>query len=407
MPVFEYIAVSSSGGKVKGQIDADGIRAARQKLRAQGIFPTEVREGTTSIENRSQDIKRYFQTNRVSGGELAVATRQLSTLVGAGLPLINALQALFDQTESAVLKRILVKVRDSVEEGSSLAKALSAYPKAFPRLYVNLVASGEASGTLDAVLENLADHLESQGELKRKILSALTYPILMLCICSLVIVALLTFVVPKIVEIFQKQHLTLPLPTEIVLAVSHFLINYWYLILAALACFIFGTQHYYRQEKGREAIDRWLMKLPIFGRTYTKVATARVCRTLSTLLSSGVELLTALDITKNIVGNIHFVRAIESAHDGVREGRSLANEFTRSQVFPVMVCHMIAVGEKSGELEKMLSRASKAYENEVNATLSGLTSILEPVMMIVVGAIVLFIVLSVLLPMTDMIGKVR
>jgi len=407
MPVFEYSAIATNGKNVKGQIDADSLRAARQKLRTQGVFPTEIKEGVLTRDAASRDVKKYFQPTRVSSKELAIATRQLSTLVGAGIPLVSALHALAEQTESTVLNRIIVKVRDNVEEGASLAKALAAYPKTFPRLYINLVASGEASGTLDTVLENLAEHLEKQGELRRKVISALAYPILMLFICGAVITLLLVFVVPRIVAIFEKQHLTLPLPTRVVLAVSNFVTGYWYVMIALAIIFCYLLIWYYKQEQGRAKIDRFLLGAPIYGKLFTKISTARISRTLSTLLTSGVELLTALDITKNIVSNIHIVQALERARDGVREGRSLATELGKSNIFPTMLCHMIAVGEKSGELENMLSKASQAYENEVNATLSGITSIIEPIMMVIVGAIVLLIVLSVLLPMADMIGKVH
>ncbi len=407
MPIYEYLAITANGKSIKGSLDAENPRVARQKLRTQGIFPTELKETLALAESKSRDLKRYFISNRVSGNDLAVATRQLATLVGAGLPLVGALQALSEQTENSTLKRILVNVRENVEEGESLAKALAAYPKAFPRLYVNLVASGEASGTLDTVLSNLADHLESQMALKRKVMSALAYPILMLIVCSLVVVALLTFVVPKIVEIFQRQNLDLPLPTQIVLAVSNFLTNYWYLVILLVVAAVLSARIYYQSERGRASFDQFLLQLPIFAKLYNKICTARIARTLSTLLGSGVELLTALDISKNVVGNVHLVQAMERAKEGVREGKSLAGELSKSGRFPTMVCHMIAVGEKSGELEQMLSRAAQAYENEVNATLSGLTSLLEPVMMVVVGSIVLFIVFSVLLPMADLIGKVQ
>ena len=406
MPVYEYSALSKGGKKVKGSIDADSVRAARQKLRSQSIFPTEIQEGMQATAQKSRDVKQFFQSNSVSTSELAIATRQLSTLVGAGLPLVNALQALADQTESKALQRIVVNVRERVQEGTALAKAFSSYPKAFPRLYVNLVASGEASGTLDAVLENLADHLESQMALRRKVTSAMFYPILMLFVCSAVIVALLVLVVPKIVAIFERQNLTLPWPTRFVIGLSDFFISYWPVVIILSIILVFLLRWYYRQDEGRSLIDRTLLKLPVIGKLYTKIATARVGRTLSTLLSSGVQLLAALDIAKNVVSNIHVINAVDKARDGVREGKSLAKELSKSGIFPQMVCHMIAVGETSGELEQMLGRAAKAYENEVDATLSGITSLLEPIMMIIVGAIVLLIVVSVLLPMADMIGKI-
>ncbi|MBN8550950.1 MAG: type II secretion system inner membrane protein GspF [Deltaproteobacteria bacterium] len=407
MPIYEYKALAPNGKERKGTLDADSLRAARQKLRSQSLFPTELKEGTDAEKAKSRDIKQYFRTDRVSTKDLAVATRQLATLVAAGLPLVSALQALADQTESFTLKRIIIDVREKVEQGSSLAKALAAFPKTFPPLYMNMVASGEASGMLDTVLQNLAEYLEAQLELKRKIFSALMYPILMLSICTLVVLGLFMYVVPRIVEIFKKQGAELPLPTRIMIGISDFLINYWY--LAALA--IFGAlallRWYYRQPTGRSKIDRLYLKLPIYGPLYTKIGTARISRTLGTLLGSGVGLLNGIDITKNIVSNVHMVKALEDARDGVREGRSLARELGRSGLFPTMLGHMIAVGEASGELEGMLDKAGRAYESEVNATLSGLTSLLEPLMMIFVGTIVLCIVISVLLPMADLITVVQ
>ena len=277
----------------------------------------------------------------------------------------------------------------------------------FPNLYINMVASGEASGTLDTVLSNVADYLEGQVELRRKIWSALTYPILMLFLCGAVIVGLLVFVIPRIVEIFIKQGAILPLPTRIVIGLSDFIVGYWYVVALIAVLSVWGIREYYRKEQGKDRIDRLLLRLPIYGPLFTKISSARVSRTLSTLLSSGVGLLNALDITKNITVNIHMVRALDDARTGVQEGRSLARELTKSGVFPIMLSHMIAIGEKSGELESMLDKAGRAYENEVNATLGRLTSLLEPLMMIFVGGIVLVIVISVLLPMADLITLIQ
>lgn len=407
MPIFEYVAVNSEGKERKGTLDAENERSARQKLRSQALFPTSLREGKASAADKSRDIKKYFVSSRVSTKDLAVATRQLATLVGAGLPLVSALQGLAEQTEAVTLKAAVIEVREKVEEGSSLAKALGQFPKIFPSLYINMIASGEASGTLDAVLENLADYLEAQLALRREISSALMYPILMLFICTAVVTALFMFVVPRIVEIFKKQGAELPVPTKIMIAISDFMVSYWYLVFAAIIGLIMLARWYYKQPQGRAVVDRLLLRVPIAGPLYLKISTARFARTLGTLLSSGVGLLTGIDITKNIVANVHLVAALESARDGVREGKSLARELGKSGYFPSMLSQMIAVGEQSGELENMLNKAGKAYENEVNATLSGLTSLLEPLMMIGVGGVVLCIVISVLLPMADLIRVVQ
>ncbi|MCO6431872.1 MAG: type II secretion system inner membrane protein GspF [Deltaproteobacteria bacterium] len=407
MPIYEYTALNPSGRNTKGSIEADTVRAARVRLRSQGIFPTDIKEASATSSRRSADIKNYFKSNRVSLPQLSVATRQLATLVGAGLPLVSALLALSDQTDSEVLKRMVVDIKEKVEEGSSLANALGNYPRAFPRLYINMVASGEASGTLDAVLENLADYLEAQVELRREITSALFYPILMLFFCTAVVIGLVTLVVPRIVEIFQKQGAVLPLPTRILITISNFLIYYWWFIILLGFLAVYAFKVYRSQPNGRAAIDSLVLRIPIAGSIYSKIITARVSGTLSTLLASGVGLLTALEIVKNMTTNVHISKALEDAREGVREGRSLAKELSKSKLFPNMLCHMIAVGESSGRLEGMLGKAGDAYERDVHAALSGLTSLIEPLMIIVLGGIVFAIVLSILMPMVDLISVVQ
>jgi len=406
MPIYEYIALNATGKKIKGLVDADTLRSARTKLRTQNIFPTEIKESIKAAKDNKQNVKNFFG-DRVSLKELTVATRLLATLANAGLPLVAALNALADQVESPTLKRIVVDIKERVEQGSSLAKALATYPKVFPRLYVNMVQSGEASGTLDTILDNLSDYYEAQMELRRKISSALFYPILMFGFCTLVVIGLVTFVVPNIVEIFIKQKIDLPLPTRAVIALSNALTGYWWAIIGLIVLSISMVRYYYRQPKGREWFDAKLLKAPLFGPIYKKIATARVATTLGTLLNGGVELLQALDIVKNIVGNVHMRKALEEARDGVREGRSLAKEISKSGYFPNLLSQMVAIGEKSGKMENMLSKAGKSFTSEVNAAIAGLTSLIEPLMMIVLGGLVFSIVISVLMPMTKLMQAVR
>lgn len=407
MPQYEYIALNPRGKQIKGSIDSDNVRVARQKLRGQGIFPTEIKESLEAAKTPSRDLKRYFKSDRVSTKDLSIATRQLGTLTRAGLPLVTALHALSDQTDSETLRKIVVDVREKVQEGFSLAKALSNFPKVFPKLYVNMIASGEASGTLDAVLESLSAYLEAQLELRRRVSSALYYPIIMFFFCTLVVSALLMFVVPKVVDMFKSKGSELPLPTKIMIALSNFILNYWWLLAAAIVLTLVLARWYYRQEKGREKIDRLLLNLPLFGSIYTGIFTSRVTSTLGALLKSGVGLLEALEITRGIVNNVHVSRALEEAGVGVREGRSLARELSKSGIFPSMVGHMIAVGEKSGELDSMLVKVGDVFDKDVKATLSGLTSLIEPIMMVVMGAVVFAIVISILLPMVDLIDVVQ
>ncbi len=407
MALFEYQALDERGRSVKGTVESDSIRTARQKLKSQKIFPTDLKEASLKVAQPKRDLSALLRSDRVSLKDLSVATRQLATLVTAGLPLVGGLAALADQTDDPNLRRILVDVKDDVEEGSTFAKALAKFPKAFPTLFVNMVASGEASGTLDSTLSNLADYLEGQVELRRKVGSALTYPIVMLLLCTAVVIGLVAFVIPKIVDIFIKQKQPLPIPTQIVLALSNAVVGYWYLFIIAIVVTVFTVRWYYKTPKGREQTDILLLRLPLYGPLVKKISTARVAKTLATLLSSGVGLLTALEITKNITSNVILRKAIDDARLGVQEGRSLAKELSKNGAFPILLGHMIAVGEKSGELEGMLSKAGRAYENEVNATLGRLTSLLEPLMMILVGGIVLGIVLSVMLPMADMISIIQ
>jgi general secretion pathway protein F len=409
MPVFEYQGVNPSGKKVRGSVDADNARVARQKLRAQGIFATDINESNIkAVGIKSRNISGIFRTfERVSQRELAVITRQLATLVAAGLPLVSALTALSEQIDNRLLKRVIVELREKVEGGEALAQALSHFPAVFPPLYTNLVASGEASGSLDTVLVELADYLESQNELRRRVVSAMIYPAVMLVICTLVISGLLMFLVPQIVEIFIKQKVQLPLPTELTVLASNFLINYWFILLGVIIASLYALGKYYKTERGRSKIDLLFIKAPILGSVYTKVNVGRVTRTLGALLGNGVGLLSALEITRNVIQNVHLRQALDNAREGVKEGRSLAKEFQQSGLFPAMVSHMIAVGEKSGELESMLQKTGSAYQNEVNATLSGLTSLIEPLMLVIVGVVVFIIVISVLLPMTELISVVQ
>lgn len=407
MPVFEYLALNGSGKRVKGTLEADSIRTARQRLRAQNLSPTEVKEAREAAKNKSQDVKQLLRGDRVSLKELTLATRLLATLSNAGLPLVQALLSLSEQVDSTNLKRVVVDIKERVEQGSSLAKALGAYPKIFPRLYINMVASGEASGALDAALENLGDYYEAQLELRRKVQNALLYPVLMFVFCIAVVVLLVVFVVPTIVEIFVKQKISLPLPTQMVIALSNLIINYWWIMVAVVLGAILYVRQSYATEKGKAWFDKKILALPIYGPIYLKVSTARVSATLSTLLNGGVEVLAALDIVKNIVSNVHLKRALEDARDGVKEGRSLAKELSKSGYFPNLLSQMVAIGEKSGKLETMLTKAGKTFSAEANAAIAGITTLIEPLMIMFLGLIVFTIVISVLLPMLELMNAVK
>ena len=401
MAVYEYRAIDSNGKQVKGVIDAENIRAARSALKKQSVFPTTLTESRVE-ETPGTKLKVSLGGGKVSIQQLSVATRQLSTLVAAGIPLVQSIRALSEQLDNPELRRIYSEVRDRVNEGSTLADAMKEYPKVFPRLYVNMIASGEISGSLDLVLERLADLLESQAELKRKVIAASAYPILMLVVCLLVILILLAYVIPEITAIFQERDAALPLATQIVIALSDMVQEYWFVALGAIFFLLIAFQRYKNTEKGRWKVDTLKLRVPLIGPTTRKIATARFARTLGTMLASGVELLRALSIVKNIVGNVVLEEAIEKSIEGVREGRSLAKELERSEMFPRLLIHMVAIGEKTGQLEPMLLRAATNYESEVDALISGLTKILEPALILFIAVVVGSILASVMLPMLEM-----
>jgi general secretion pathway protein F len=410
MPVFAYKGLNQSGRAVSGIIDADNPKGARLKLRRSGIFPTDLSEEErqkqkTTAERTEVNFGGFFQ--RISPQELALLTRQLSTLIGAGLPLVDCLSALIEQVETARIKRTLSQIREQVTEGTSFADALKAHPRLFSDLYVNMVRAGEASGSLDVVLLRLADYTESYAQLRDKVRSAMTYPTLMAVAGSSMLFFLLSYVVPKVTKIFSENKATLPVLTTVLLAISGFMQQYWWLILGAVIAAVISIRVSTRTPAGRLRFDRYVLAIPYFGKLLKKVALARFARTLSTLLTSGIPLLHSLDIVKNVVSNMVLSTAIEDARASIREGQSIAPPLKKSGLFPAMMIHMIAVGEKSGELEQMLSKAADAYDNEVNAAVSALTSILEPVMILVGGAVVLFIVLAILLPIFELNELVR
>jgi general secretion pathway protein F len=334
-------------------------------------------------------------------------TRQLATLVGAGLPLVECLDALIEQVDAQSQKRILSQVRERVVEGGTLADAMKAHPRVFNDLFVNMVRAGEASGALDIVLMRLAEYTERAAALRGKVRAALMYPMFMAFFAAAILFFLLSYVVPKISRIFTETKQELPAITKVLLGMSDFAQHYWWLVvLLVLAATITGRVSL-RTPAGRLRFDRGTLRLPYFGKLLKKVALARFARTLSTLLDGGIPLLQSLDIVKNVVNNVVLRNAIEDGRNSIREGHSIAEPLRKSGLFPPLLVHMIAVGEKSGELESMLSRAADAYDNEVEASVSALSSVMEPAIIIMMGGVVLFIVLAILLPIFELNQLVR
>jgi len=408
MSVFEYIALDEQGNQRRGFIDAPGMAAARQMLREENVYPVEIRASVPKKESVLSAIIHINVWERVSAADIAVFTRQLSTLLGAGMPLVPSLSILIRQAKEGPFKKTIAQIREQVNEGKSLTEAMSAFPKIFPPFYLNMVRAGEASGTINLVLERLADFSESQQELMGKIKSAMYYPFVMLFVGTFVIFYFMAFLVPKITSTFEDMHQTLPMITVILIAVSRFLKNFWWLILIVLAAGVIAVRYLKKAtDAGRRVWDNLKIKLPVFGKINRKIAIARFCRTLATLLQSGVPLLAGMEIVRNIVNNVHIGDAIEKAARDLEEGKGLSGPLTKSGLFPPLVTEMIAVGEQSGTLERMLNRVAAAYETEAQTDVAKMTSLLGPLMVIFMGLIVLFIVVSILLPIFEMNQLVR
>jgi general secretion pathway protein F len=399
MPVFEFKALDSRGKAVQGLREAESPKTLRSTLRREGVFLTEVLGEQQAKEQASREVNvKRWMLGRVSATDLSIATRQLAVLVSAGIPLVEALSALIEQVEHERLKRVVSDVRQRVNEGASLADAMAIHPRVFTGLYVNMIRAGEHSGALEVVLVRLADFTESQARLRSKIMGTMAYPVAMVGIGSVILGILFSVVIPKITKIFDDTKITLPWTTKILIGFSSFVHDYWWALGALLALAIWGFFHWKRTTAGRARWDRMVLGFWVFGPLIRHIAIGRFARTLATLLKSGVPLLTAMDIVRNIVGNSRLAEVIEQARDAIREGESIAAPLKRSGEFPPLVYHMVSVGERSGALEEMLANVAKAYEDQVETTIGALTSLLEPAMIVGMGAVVAFIVFSVLMP---------
>jgi len=408
MPVYEYSALNKSGKTIKGIIDADSQTAARNKIRQAGNYPVEIQE-TSPVSKRIRGRRPvpFRLVQRVRQQEVSVATRQLATLLGAGIPLVSALNGLIEQTANQTFKKIIAQLKDSVNEGNSFTSALTEHPRLFSRIYVNMVKSGEASGSLDVVLEQLAEFGEAQQNLRSRIRAALLYPAFMTVVGIVVLFLLITFIVPSITKVFEDTQQALPLPTTILINLSGILADYWWALIILIIGVVVLLRYAVQQPYGRKIWDRLKLTLPLFGDLNTKIASARFGRTLGSLLQSGVPLVSALHIVKNIFNNVHLTKVIEDATEELEKGRSLSNVLKKSRWFLPMVVQMIAVGEQSGALEKMLNKVADSYEREVETKVMALTSMIEPVMILVMGLLVSFIVVSILLPIFEMNQLIR
>lgn len=408
MPVYEYTALDRGGKNKRGIVDADSPVAARQKLRSSGIFPVDVKETSSRPgEEGTAQPSMGMVLRRVRLGEISAATRQLAILLGGGITLVSSLDAIVAQMANPVFKKALAQVKESVNEGNSLAVSLSKHPKIFSQIYVNMVRAGEESGSLDLVLDRLAELSERQQALRGRLRAAMAYPVFMFVVGSLVLFFLVTFVVPNITRIFDEMHQVLPLPTLMLMGVSHFLQSFWWLILIGLGCAMLILRRLIRTRRGRYVWDRWKLGVPVMGAINTKTAMARFARTLGSLLQNGVPLLPALSIVRNIVNNRLIAEAVDDAIEDVKSGNALSTSLSRNRWFPPIAVQMISAGETSGELENMLGRVADVYEGEVESQTLAITSMLEPVMILIMGLTVGFIVVSILLPIFDLNQMIR
>jgi general secretion pathway protein F len=403
MPVFEYSALDANGKSIRGIMDAESALVARRKIRNTGKFPVsikEVHESSAGKQGRGFSVPKLFR--RVKPGETAIVTRQLATLLGAGLPLVSALDTLIPHMKATALKTILAQIKEAIVEGSSFAEALAHYPGIFSSLYYNMVKAGESSGTLEIVLDRLSDITEKQQILNSKIQAAMIYPVFMGFVGLGVLAFLMTVVVPQITAIFADMNQALPTPTVVLIGLSTFLKSYWWaLILLATAIFI-AFQRFKANEKGRYHWDKIQLAFPVLGNLSKKLAISRFARTLGSLLANGVPMLNALAIVKNISPNVLISNAVEHAAEDVGKGKGLAMSLGESDVFPNLPIQMIQIGEQSGELESMLGKIADIYENEVEISILKLTALMEPVIILVMAGMVGFIVISIILPIIEM-----
>jgi general secretion pathway protein F len=400
MPVFQYKGLNAQDKKVGGIIDAESAKVARQKLRKLQIYPTDLSE--TGEKQRAGKVWRMPWSSGVSPLELSVITRQLSTLIGAGLPLVRCLSALTEQVENENLRDVLAEVRERVNEGASLADALGHYPRIFTDLYTNMIRAGEQAGALEIVLKRLADFTEGQSDLRNKVLYAMLYPLVILGIGFVVVMVMFTVVIPKIIILFEQTHQVLPPLTRLMIALSGFARSWWWLVLLLLGAGASALTRYVRTPAGRDWRDQNLLKVPVIGNLARKLAVSRFSKTLATLLMSGIPLLRSLEIVERVVNNTVLARAIESARGNITEGATIADPLRQSGVFPPFVIQMIASGEQSGDLEFMLEKASEAFDKEVETAIAGLTALIEPVMILGLAGMVVLIILSFLLPILNL-----
>ena len=402
MPVFEYEALAQDGSRKSGIMDAESEAAVRARLKSSGQYPVTINPSGAVRPGISQKFGSWLSLKRIRSAELNVFTRQLATLIGAGIPVDSALASIVDQIENPGLKRIVAELKESLNQGEPLSRALQAHPGLFSSMYVNMVRAGEAFGSLDLVLSSLADFGDRFEAVSSRLRAAMIYPAFMCLVGGGVLFVLITFVVPDIMQVYAKMEKALPLPTQLLISTGTVLKNYWWLLLLGIIACTVGINLAVAGPAGRKIRDRLLLKSPVFGGAVRKNVLFRFSSTLEILLKSGVDIVDALEISKRVVDNSCIAEVIDEAIEEIRVGRSMVEPFARSEWFPSTIVQMIAVGESSGRLEEMLEKISQASERELEAATLGITAMIEPVLIVIMGILVGFIVLSILLPIFEM-----
>lgn len=404
MAIYEYKAIIKKTGKTtRGVIDAESISQARRKLREQELYPTEVTQDTSGADGVNKGISNRFSSRgRVSGRDIALMTRQMAVLLRAGMPVLEALNALIDQTSRMRLRAIIYEVRDKVNSGNTFGDSLAGHPRVFSDLYVNMVRAGEVSGTLEQVLLRLADILERQAKLRSQIISALAYPAFMAIFAVAIVVFLVMIIVPRLTTLFERGGTELPALTRTLVGFSEWTATYWWLIVLVLVSLFGSWRLYISRPEGRKKWDKFKLAIPLYGNLHLKLVCARFARTMGTMLQSGLTVLPALEVVNTILGNSFIQSCMDDVKVGVRRGRDLAQPLKETGLFPPMLIHMIELGQRSGEIENMLMQIADTFDEDVRLTIDALVSLIEPIIIILMGLFVGFLVLAILLPIFQM-----
>ncbi|MBV8516638.1 MAG: type II secretion system F family protein [Acidobacteria bacterium] len=399
MPTFEWKGTARNGQTQSGVLVADSKDAVITVMRRQQIVVTAVKE-------KGKEIALPKFGGRVPPQQIAIFTRQFSVMIDAGLPLVQCLEILGSQQDHKTFKRTLVQVRQDVESGSNLADAMRKHPKVFNDLFTNMVAAGEAGGILDTILQRLATYIEKAVKLNSQVKSAMIYPVAVISIACIVVAVILWKVIPVFASLFESLGAQLPLPTRVVIALSNFIADFWWLVTIVVIALIVSVRRYHGTYKGKRVIDGLLLKMPVLGMLLRKIAVARFCRTLATLTSSGVPILDGLQITARTAGNSIVEDAIMATRKSVEEGKTISEPLGDTDVFPSMVVQMIGVGEQTGALDTMLTKIADFYEDEVDVAVAGLMKLLEPILIAFLGVAIGGIVIAMYMPMFSLIGQI-